>query len=268
MTKPVPAHGTEARYQGSITRPPCRCPKCITGWTQAGQKRLLARLQGRPATIPAESVTRYIALLHAADMTTGQIAAASGVNASTVRDHARAAFPTIRRTTAEKILAVRPRCQVNLGHVPALASTRRCRALYAAGHAPATIAAAHPNLQIRTVEYVVQGARRLVSVANHSAIAEAYQKLAATPGASHRVRERAAAEGWAGPDFWDDEDFDNPDFTPALSDDLNVLKLGSHRRHEIQHLASFNVPEHEIADRLGMARAYVHDLIRDMGKAA
>lgn len=214
--KPIPDHGTEARYQGSTTRPGCRCRTCINGWTKAGQKRLLARIEGRPATIPAEAVTRHIALLHAADMTTGQIAAASGVNPSTIKDHARGAFPRIRRTTAEKILAVRMDQPLTVGHVPALASTRRCRALYAAGHGPATIAAAHPALQMRSVEYIVQGARRVVSVSNHTAISAAYQVLAATPGTSDRARARATVEGWAGPGYWDDEDFDNPHFVPAL----------------------------------------------------
>ncbi|MFG2328297.1 hypothetical protein ACGFMM_01590 [Streptomyces sp. NPDC048604] len=267
MTRSIPAHGTQGRYKGTANRPPCHCTKCVDGWTRAGQKRLLSRLNGQPASIPAEPVTRHIAKLHAAGMSTGQVAEASGVNASTVRDHARGAFPTIHRTTAEKILAVRPCHQASIGFVPALASTRRCQALYAAGHAPDTIAAAHPHLQVRSVEYIVRGSRQRVSVANHNAIAEAYMQLADIPGNS-RVRERASAEGWAGPEYWDDEDFGNPDFTPATSDALNVLQLGAHRRREIAHLAASNVPEHEIAARLGMARAYVHDLIRDMGKAA
>lgn len=214
--KPEPPHGSEARYQGATNRPGCRCRTCIDGWTRAGQKRLLDRLAGRPATIPAEPVTQHIALLHASDMTTGQIAAAARVDVSTVRDHARGAFPRIRRATAEKILAVQPHHQATVGHVPALASMRRCRALYAAGHAPATIAAAHPNLQLRSVEYIVHGARRLVSVANHTGIAEAYKRLATVPGTSDRVRARAAIEGWAGPDYWDDDDFDNPHFEPAV----------------------------------------------------
>ena len=216
MTRPIPAHGTEARYQGSVNRPACRCSTCIAGWTKAGQKRLLARLEGRPASVPAAPVTRHIAVLHAADMTTGQIAAAAHVDASTVRDHAKGQFPNIRRTTAEKILAVRPEQDVALGQVPALASIRRCRALCAVGHSPATIADAHPTLQKRSVEYITTGARRLVSAKNHHAIREAYTQLSQVEGISDRMLARAAVEGWAGPGYWDDEDFDNPRFVPAL----------------------------------------------------
>jgi hypothetical protein len=216
VSRPIPNHGTEARYQGTVNRPACRCRRCIDGWTKAGKKRQLAALQGRPASIPAAPVTTHLLKLHASGMSNGQIAAASGVNSSTIRDHARGAFPTIRRTTAEKILAVRTDQPLTIGHVPALASTRRCRALYAAGHAPATIAAAHPRLLLRSVEYIVQGARSVVSAANHNAIAEVYQTLATAQGTSDRARARAAVEGWAGPGYWDDEDFDNPHFVPAL----------------------------------------------------
>lgn len=239
-TRPTPAHGTEPRYQGSVNRPACRCRTCIDGWTRAGQKRLLARLAGRPATVPAQPVTQHIALLHASDMTTGQIAAASGVDASTVRDHARGAFPRIRRTTADKILAVQPHHQAAVGHVPSLASIRRCRALYAAGHAPAAIAAAHPKLQLRSVEYILRGVRRFVSVANHNAIAEVYKQLATMPGSSDRARARAAVEGWAGPAYWDEEDFDNPHFDPATAgQQLGRNELAALRRAEVEHLASF-----------------------------
>lgn len=215
-TRPIPAHGTEARYQGALDRPGCRCRKCVTGWTRAGQKRLLARMEGRPASTDSAPVTAHIAFLHDNDMTTGQIAAAAGVDPSTVRDHARAAFPKIRRTTANKILAVRPRQYVGYGFVSALGSLRRCRALYAAGHGPHAIAAAVPELQVRTVEYITDGTRQSVSVANHQAIAQSYRQLASTTGNAVRARNRAQAGNWPGPDYWDEGDFDNPDFVPAV----------------------------------------------------
>lgn len=267
MARPIPPHGSEARYQGATTRPGCRCRTCIDGWTRAGQKRLLARLAGRPATVAAQPVTWHIALLHASDMTTGQIAAASGVDASTVRDHARGALARIRRTTAEKILAVQPHHQAAVGHVPSLASIRRCRALYAAGHAPAAIAAAHPKLQLRSVEYILQGVRRFVSVANHNAIAEVYKQLATMPGSSDRARARAAVEGWAGPAYWDEEDFDNPHFDPATAGrELSRNELAAVRREEIEHLARFGFTPEVIHQRLGgeVALSTVRAIVREL----
>lgn len=249
-TKDLPRHGSEARYQGATGRPGCRCRTCITGWTQAGQRRQLARLQGRPATIPAGPVTQHLRILYASDLTTGQIATASGADSSTIKDHARGRFPRIRRTTAVKLLAVQPDVKPTIGFVPALGSMRRCRALYAVGHAPADIAAAHPDLQLRSIEYIVHGARRHVAVFLHDAIGQAYRTLAATPGTSTRAAARAAREGWAGPDYWDDADFDDPTFTPAAAAEANRDELAALRREEIEHLAWCGHSPDVIRDRL------------------
>lgn len=250
-TRPLPEHGSEARYQGSLNRPGCRCRTCINGWTRAGKRRHLARLQGRPATIPAEPVTKHLALLLSSDMTTGQIAAASGVNPSTIKDHANGNFPTIRRTTAEKILAVRPGQQPSIGFVPALGSIRRCRALYAVGHNADDIAAAHPQLQLRTIDHVIRGDRRHVAAFVHQAIAEAYKALCQQSGNSARAKARASKEGWAGPDYWDHEDFDNPDFEPVTAIDFKRDQIAELRREEIEHLAWSGCDTEEIHQRLG-----------------
>jgi DNA-binding CsgD family transcriptional regulator len=213
--RPIPPHGSEPRYKGSKNRPPCRCRTCIDGWTRAGQKRLLGRLQGRPATIPAEPITQHLQTLYAANMTPQQIADLSGADASTVRAHAAGAFPTIRRTTAEKLLAVQPGQQPSDGWVSALGAIRRCRALYTLGHGAKAIAAAHPALQLRTVEYVVRGKRQHLTVAVHNTICEVYRALCHIPGASYQAKLRAATEGWHGPLAWDD--IDNPHCQPETS---------------------------------------------------
>ncbi len=68
---------------------------------------------------------------------------------------------------------------------------------------------------------------------------------------------------------WDDN-IDDPAATPETDQNVvdldNRRELAALRRAEIEHLASFNIPEHEIANRLGMSRDYVHDLLRDMRK--
>jgi DNA-directed RNA polymerase specialized sigma24 family protein len=266
MSRPIPDHGTEARYQGTVTRPACRCRHCIDGWTKAGKKRQLAALQGRPASIPTAPVTAHLLKLHSSGMSNGQIAAASNVNSSTIRDHARGAFPTIRRTTANKILAVKPKQYGDIGYLPALYSRRRCQALYAIGHGSHAIAAATSGLSVRTIEYVTYGTRRYVSVLNHRAIGEAYSTLSGIRGNATRAINRARREGWPDPTWWEDMGrIDDPDFDPAaaVEREMNRDELAALRRQEIAHLASFNVPEHEIAARLGMSPSYVHDLIRD-----
>jgi hypothetical protein len=249
-SRPIPPHGSEARRKGSKNRPPCNCRTCINGWSRAHQKRALSRLEGRPATIPAAPVTRHITGLLAANMNVRQIAAAAGTDLGTIRGHAAARWPAIRRTTAEKILAVRAGQQVDEGWVPALGAMRRCRALYTRGHGPKAIAAAHPDLHLRTVEYVCRGVRQHLTVAIDSAIREAYRTLSQTLGTSSQAKQRAAAEGWAGPEYWDDDEFDNPDFTPATELEMKRDQKAALRREEIEHLAWCGCDPAEIHARL------------------
>lgn len=250
-TKLLPPHGSEARYQGTTTRPGCRCRTCIDGWTLAGKRRHLARLQGKPASIPSEPVTHHLTRLYAANMTTGQIAAASGVDVSTIRDHAKGKFPRIRRTTANKILAVRPGGHPAIGFVPALGSIRRCRALYAHGHGAQDIAAAHPQLQTRTVDHIIRGDRQHVAAFVQAAVTDAYRLLSAAPGTSTQAKSRAAREGWLGPAYWDDDEFDNPAFDPAATlRALNFHERAKLRREEIIHLAWHGDTPEQILDRL------------------
>lgn len=223
--RPTPPHGSEARYKGSKYRPACRCRTCITGWSRAGQKRLLGRLEGRPATVPAAPITAHLRRLAAAGMSPTQIAALSGVNVTTVRDHIAGIFPSLRRTTADKILAVNPGQKPAEGWVSPLGAVRRCRALYTLGHGPRAIAAAHPDLQLRTVEYVIGGRRQFITVALHNAIRDAYRTLSQVSGTSSQAKQRAAKEGWAGPLDWDN--IDDPREQPDTDDAAAVI-----RRHK------------------------------------
>lgn len=251
--KKPPSHGSEARYQGTVNRPGCRCRRCINGWTRAGQRRLLARLEGRPASIPAAPITAHIRALHGSGMTTGQIAEAAQTDASTIRAHACATFPNIRRTTADKILAVKPQQYSGYGFVPALVSRRRLQALYAAGHGPQAIAAATEGLSVRTIEYVAYGARKSVSVINHRAIDQAYQALASIHGSTPRALNRAVREGWKDPVWWEDYGrIDDPDFNPDHAErEPGHRELAALRRAEIQHLADSGCTPEEIHKRLG-----------------
>ncbi|URN11316.1 hypothetical protein LUW77_03215 [Streptomyces radiopugnans] len=210
--RPLPDHGTEARYQGSTTRPPCRCRTCITGWSRVGQRRELARLQGRPASIPSAAITAHIKTLTDSGMSAGQIAAAVGVNSSTICEHAEGRWLKIHRTTAEKILTVQPGQYGNLGQVPALGTRRRIQALYAIGHGVTALAAA-TGLTANGIAKIAYGQAETVSARTRDTIAATYRTLATQPGASHRAQQRATRQHWAPPAAWDD-DIDNPDARP------------------------------------------------------
>lgn len=261
-SKPLPEHGSEARYAGAVGRPACHCPICVAGWTRAGQKRLLARLEGRPATIPSGPVTSHIRMLQADGMSVRQIAAAANSDATTVRYHADGRLPRIRRTTAAKILAVRPDAFAGDSWVPAFASQRRCRALYAIGHGSCYIAAAAAGLRPRTVDHIVSGSRNYVSAANDRAVTLAYSLLSTRIGPSRRAIDRALAEGWLGPGWWDDDELTNPEYTPNSGDAVT-------KRDDVEHLLWCGIPNDEVKARTGASIAYVREIAAELrtGKA-
>lgn len=249
--KPLPPHGSEARYQGCKSRPPCRCRTCVDGWTRAGQVRLLNKLAGRPASVPAGPVTAHLNELYAANMTPQQIANASGVNVSTVRGHAAGKFPRIHRTKADKLLAVRPGVKPAQGWVSPLGAIRRCRALYSLGHGARAIAGAHPDLQLRTVEYLVRGDRQHITADLHNTIRGTYRTLSQVPGTSQQAKQRAAKEGWPGPLSWDD--IDDPREQPDTSDELAVIRRhkASVDPHRVARLTAAGRTNEQIAAELG-----------------
>lgn len=269
--KPLPPHGSEARYQGAIGRPGCRCRTCVTGYTRAGQRRLLAHLAGQPPKIPTGEVTAHLQQLLAADMSLSAIARAAGVSRDTVTEHARGTHPFIRRSRAVRILAVRPEHADPTCLVSALGSRRRIQTLYAAGHGAYIIARHTDGLTARAVDYILNGTRSTVTIATRDAIAAAYQQLADKPVSNPRTQRRANAEGWPGPDYWDDDDFDDPDFTPATE------KVTT-RRRDIAENANFimrttGLDRHATAQRLGIHKSYLDHAFRehpeyDLGVAA
>lgn len=224
--KPLPPHGSEARYQGATGRPGCRCTTCVTGWTRAGQRRLLARLAGRPPKVATDEVTAHLQKLLAANMSISAIARAADVSRDTVREHARSLHPFIRRGHAARILAVRPEHADLNCRVPSLGSRRRIQALYAAGHGAYIIAKHTDDLTPRAIDYILRGSRATVTIATRNAITNAYRALSGQDASNPRTKSRAQREGWPGPDYWDEDEFENPDFEPATQATPRFIELG------------------------------------------
>lgn len=258
--KPLPPHGTEARYQGAINRPACRCRKCVTAWTQAGQRRLLAHLSGQPPKIPTGGVTAHLKQLLAAGMSFSAIARAAGVSRDTVTEHARGTHPFIRRSRAARILAVRPEHADPSCLVSALGTRRRIQTLYAAGYGSYLIAK-NAGITPRGIDYILNGTRTTVTITTRNIIADTYQQLADKPVTNARTQRRAEAEGWPGPAYWDDDDFDDPDFEPAT-------KKVTTKRQDIAENANFvmtttGLDRHATAQRLGVHKSYLDHAFRD-----
>lgn len=280
-TRPIPPHGTPARYQGNRTgtRPPCHCRACTTAHNRAGQLRALARLEGRPPRVPSEPVRDHVMSLLDAGMSCTQIGIAAGVSRTAVTKIVKRATPKVNRTTAEKILRVKP-CTVRSSDlVPALGTRRRLQALYAIGHGTLAIEAAS-GLTATSMRRIIHGRSERVTAATHEAIKRAYRLLIATPGECANVRTRARKAGWSGPVAWGG-DIDNPAARPEATTPYQPLPSGrdSNRMEEIEHLLDLGESEASIAKQMGSSEAYIHDLVvvlrnrkaaerRDMRKAA
>ncbi|MFD4547213.1 hypothetical protein [Streptomyces sp. NPDC058466] len=249
-TRPLPPHGSEARYQGALGRPGCRCATCLNGWTRAGQERLLAHLAGQPPKISPAEVTAHINTLTRAGMSLSCIARAADVSRDTVTEHARGQHQFIRRSRADRILAVRPEHADANSYVPALGSRRRIQALYVAGHGSYKIARYTDDLSPRAIDYILDGTRVMVTIATRNTLADAYRTLANQTVKNPRTQNRAAKAGWPGPGYWDDDEFENPDFTPVAGIEFKRNDTAELRREEIIHFAWHGDTPEQILARL------------------
>lgn len=276
MRTAIPAdafqHGDAKRYRRG-----CRCRQCVTAVSAEARKNRYLRATGRGARVAPAHAAAHIRTLRSAGMSDTAIISAASIADDTFYRVLRGL--DLRRATEHRILAVPVPAHGNHRNgalTPGLGTFRRLRALSAEGWTASELGCRAD----RTKQFIVYLQHRSDDAVVRSWVAEdirdLYQDLSTLRPESHGVpphraettRRRAAEKGWAGAAYWDDEDFDNPDFTPATRDsDLNFAQLGRHRRTEIAHLASFGTPEQEIADRLAMPPKYVRDILRGMRQA-
>jgi hypothetical protein len=229
--------------------------------------------------VDAEPARRHVRELMAAGVGYARIAAAAEVCTSTVNHmlYSRPNRPVTQRLAEEnarRILAVRAE-NVITGLVDSTGASRRIRALMAVGWPPIHLGS-RLGVHRRYVTEIQYQARIYASTAHAVAVTynELWDKKPEHHGVSRQVatrfRNHAKANGWPPPAAWDDEALDDPAGRPDAGEDreLGFRELAAYRRQEIAHLASFGTPAHEIAARLGLGGDYVHDLIRDMRKAA
>lgn len=261
-TRNGPEHGTRACYVRG-----CRRPECGDAHYRYMSRYRLDRERGQARRLPAAPIVERARQLAAAGWTSGQIAQAAGCAERTISALLAGQFATVSAGVAAKVMDACPSLSVcaPTTYVHALGTIRRGRALMAIGHTVVSIADAI-NMANTELSRVLNGRREHVRVGTAQAMTRVYAAWSTTPGVSRRARNHAARRDWPGPDYWDDEDFDNPDFRPALSDDLGRLQLGRHRRAEIEHLDTCGSSEQEIAERLDMDPKYVHDIVRELRK--
>ncbi|QIP87595.1 LacI family DNA-binding transcriptional regulator [Streptomyces sp. Tu 2975] len=263
----LPAHGTYARARGNHRSGAqrCRCYPCRAAEGAYAKRRKYLQASGRPLLADAAPIAAHLKRLTAAGDSLTVIADQIGYSRSTLANIVSGRTRRVRSALADKILAIRPgKAMASNKSVPAIGSVRRLRALAALGHYLKDIAAA-AGIDQSTASYVLNGHPETVQYDLALRIDRGYRQLGTRRGGSIRILRRAEREQWAPPAAWDDDQIDDPNGTPDAGDsaEMNRDELAEYRRQEIAHLAAFNVPEHEIAQRLGMSPHYVHDLIRD-----
>lgn len=264
-------HGDARRYRRG-----CRCRACTTAVTKQNQRILYLRKTGRGLTTTPDRAANHLAALRAAGTPDQYTIQQAGIAPDLLYRIARRRG-SIHRSTENRLLAVKPAPDGRGSgtHVPSLGTTRRLRALAADGWPAAELGRRTGKAKtfIVYLQSLPEQSQVRMWVADY--VRELYQQLRdLTPeseGVSAtlalRARKRAASKDWSGSAYWDDDALDDATAQPAVTE-MSRSELAAYRRQEIAHLLSFNIPEHEIAARLGMGDTYVHDLIRDMRKAA
>lgn len=275
VRQPIPAeafdHGDARRYRRG-----CTCRPCIDAATVEARRWKYLRSTGRGGIVPASKVINHIWKLRAAGMTDLEIRAQAKLSQPHLYQIIRNGG-TVRHGTAARILRIPvPKNSSgptrNGAQVPILGTIRRLQTLNAEGW-PCKELDRRLNTGTGYTAYLLRAAGDKVRFSTADAVRHLYADLSGLIPEEHGVaaanarqtRARAAAKEWARAAYWDNDDFDDPSFQPALSDDqLSKNQLGALRRAEIAHLITFNLSHADIAARLGMSENYVRDIAREI----
>lgn len=266
-------HGDPKRYRRG-----CRCQPCTTAVTRESLQRRYLRASGRSTRRDPTRAAAHITRLRSAGMRDAAVQEACGICPDVLYRIMRGKGQ-IHYTVEARILRVSVPAHTggrNGANIDATGTRRRLCALAAEGW-PASELARRLGKAKQYVVYLQLGCGggkvRMWLADEVRCLYTLLRDLdpeaeGMRPAHAEAARVDAAAKGWLGTGYWDDDEIDSSAFVPAVEVPENRDELAAHRRREIEHLAAFGIPEQDIADRLGMAIAYVHDLIRDMRKAA
>ncbi len=174
---------------------------------------------------PVAEVRDHLHHLHRQGMSYTAVARAAGLAKRTVLAVVSENRTWVQGPTAAAIYAVQPASELPKGRIDSTGTTRRLRALIAAGWTM-TALAARLGWHIQQVWELTKQKHPTVTDATAATIASLYKELSATPGSSARARNHAARNGWLGPAWFDDDRIDDPDHDPlaeAQAADTTVI---------------------------------------------
>lgn len=269
--RPIPAeafnHGDSRRYRRG-----CRCRPCTDAVNADTRRRTYLRATGRSSLTTPHRAAAHIKMLRAAGMQDRDIKAAANIVADVLYRITRSEG-RIHCSTERRILAVTPtKSSVGCGsHISGLGTVRRLQSLAADGWT-ATELARRAGKHKQFIVHLQNSAPSQVRLWVAAYVRELYSELkeltpeeaGLNPARIARGKALAASKGWLGRDYWDEEDFDDPAFQPAASDNLPRNDLAAVRRSDVEHLDSFGVSPDEIARRLGMAESTVKGIVKEL----
>jgi hypothetical protein len=204
--------------------------------------------------VPIETIRVHVKTLTGAGMTEAGIARLANLPADAVWKiwHPKRKF--CDGPVGQAILAVTPTPVLKGGHVPAVGTVRRIRAMVADGH-PLAAQARHLNKPVQYLWELAWEKPDLVTERTAETIRDLYDRLSLTPGPSVQARNRARRHGWYPPEVWDDATIDDPAAEPNLGgpDADLVDEVAVHRVLNGEPL-TLNTAERHHAIAVGLAR--------------
>lgn len=255
---PMPDHGDARRYRRG-----CTCQPCTSAVNAETKKWKYIRDNGGGAFVPAERVIRYIWRLRYAGMADTQIREEARLTPPHLYQIIRTKAP-VRHTTASRIFAI-PVPDItsepsrNGAMIPALGTLRRLQALTAEGW-PAKDLEKRVGTGAGYISYLLRGdGTGTVRLFTAAAVRNLYSQLegqrpeehGVSPKAANIARKRAATKGWPGAAYWDQDDFDNPDFVPATGKTPRYIELAENGL-ELETRQGYT--RQQAADRLGVSK--------------
>ncbi|MFE7566892.1 hypothetical protein ACFU76_07990 [Streptomyces sp. NPDC057539] len=253
---PAPEHGTPQCYRRG-----CHRPECTSAATASARKWKYLRSTGRSGFVPAEKVIARIWRLRAAGLTDSEIRSAARLSPPHIYQIIRTKKP-VMHSTAARIFAVpvpeNSGPSRNGALVSRLGTRRRLQVLVAEGWPAKAIDEQLGTGQGYTA-YLLRGeGNDVVRLSTAEAVRALYAQLVDQRPEDHGIpahrakptRTRAARKGWVGFAYWDADDFDNPDFTPAVEATPRFIELAENGL-ELERLGH---SRQQAAERLGVTK--------------
>lgn len=273
------AHGTYAMY----TLDGCRCEPCALAASRYERDRVRRVAYGRSEMVDAGPVREHIAALSAAGVGLKRITAVSGVSGGALTKIVygvsrgdgthRPPAARVRKTTADRILAVTSADTAPSADVDATGTRRRLQALAALGWGVGRIAADF-EIDRQALDSALNHRRARVHARTAAAVRAAFDTIGDRPApatshreriAASRARNRAHDAGWAPPAAWDAEQLDDPTAEPPATATWQAGRRATLDLDEWAHLVAAGEDLKRAAARCGVSWNAVETAIARTG---